>query len=77
MSETPDLPPAAQRALAGFGADQSTVVEQSIANGWQGLFALKSGQAGGAVNKQAAVEQRNQAAVDEWLAQQGATHESN
>lgn len=31
----------AQRKLAGFGADQTAVVEQSIANGWQGLFALK------------------------------------
>lgn len=33
--------PAAQRALAAFGSDQSAVVEQSIAAGWQGLFALK------------------------------------
>lgn len=33
--------PAAQRALAAYGADQSAVVEQSIAQGWQGLFALK------------------------------------
>ena len=32
---------AAQRKLAGFGANQASVVEQSIANGWQGLFALK------------------------------------
>lgn len=32
---------AAQRKLAGFGADQAAVVEQSIANGWEGLFALK------------------------------------
>jgi hypothetical protein len=32
--------PAAQRKLAGFGADQGAVVEQSIANGWQGLFDL-------------------------------------
>jgi hypothetical protein len=69
--------PSAQQALVKYGDQQAAVVEQSIANGWQGLFALKAGQAGGAVNKQAAVEQRNQAAVDEWLAQQGATHESN
>ena len=34
--------PAAQRELAGFGCDQAAVVEQSIANGYQGLFALKS-----------------------------------
>lgn len=33
--------PAAQRSLAAFGDDQAAVVEQSIANGWQGLFALK------------------------------------
>lgn len=33
--------PAAQRALAAFGSDQAAVVEQSIAQGWQGLFALK------------------------------------
>ncbi len=33
---------AAQRKLAGYGADQGAVVEQSIANSWQGLFALKA-----------------------------------
>lgn len=33
--------PAAQRELAAFGAEQAAVVEQSIAHGWQGLFALK------------------------------------
>lgn len=33
---------AAQRKLAAFGPDQSAVVEQSIANGYQGLFDLKS-----------------------------------
>lgn len=32
---------AAQRKLAAFGTDQAAVVEQSIANGWQGVFALK------------------------------------
>ena len=32
---------AAQRKLAAFGPDQAAVVEQSIANGWQGIFALK------------------------------------
>lgn len=31
----------AQRKLAAFGTDQEPVVEQSIANGWQGLFPLK------------------------------------
>lgn len=34
--------PATQRALAAFGCDQAAVVEQSIANGWQGLFAMKT-----------------------------------
>lgn len=33
--------PAAQHELAAFGADQTAVVQQSIANGYQGLFALK------------------------------------
>jgi DNA-binding MarR family transcriptional regulator len=32
----------AQRKLAAFGTDQEPVVEQSIANGWQGLFELKT-----------------------------------
>lgn len=32
---------AAQKSLAAFGSDQAAVVEQSIAQGWQGLFALK------------------------------------
>jgi hypothetical protein len=34
---------AAQKALAAYGADQAAVVEQSIAQGWQGLFPLKRG----------------------------------
>lgn len=34
---------AAQRKLAAFGSDQAAVVEQSIANGWQGLFSMKNG----------------------------------
>lgn len=34
--------PAAQRELAGFGSNQSAVVEHSIANSYQGLFAPKS-----------------------------------
>lgn len=32
---------AAMRKLAEFGDDQLAVVEQSVANGWQGLFPLK------------------------------------
>lgn len=33
---------AAQRSLAAYGVDQAAVVQQSIAAGWQGLFALKN-----------------------------------
>lgn len=33
--------PAAQKALAAYGSQQAAVVEQSIANGWSGLFDLK------------------------------------
>lgn len=33
--------PSAMQALAKHGPNQMSVVEQSIANGWQGLFALK------------------------------------
>lgn len=33
---------AAQRKLVAFGKDQAAVVEQSIANGWHGLFHLKT-----------------------------------
>lgn len=36
---------AAQLKLAGFGADQMAVVDESIANGWQGIFPL--GNSGG------------------------------
>lgn len=67
--------PTSQKHMATFGADQAAVVEQSIAAGWQGLFPLKNGPAK-PVNRQAALEQRNQAAVDEWLAQQGVVHEA-
>jgi len=38
--------PAAQKKLASFGADQIAVVEQTIANGWTGLFDLKRGNHG-------------------------------
>lgn len=35
--------PSAQKAMAAFGDSQAAVVEQSVAHGWQGLFALKPG----------------------------------
>jgi hypothetical protein len=34
---------AAMTALARYGAQQGAVVDQSISNGWQGLFDLKPG----------------------------------
>lgn len=37
--------PAAQQELAAFGSDQAAVVQQSIAQGWQGLFDLKTSSA--------------------------------
>lgn len=37
---------AAQRKLAELGPEQAAVVEQSIANGWVGLFPLKEGARG-------------------------------
>jgi len=43
---------AAQRKLAAFGSDQAAVVEQSIANGWQGIFDLKN-QPNGATRERA------------------------
>ena len=33
--------PLARKKLASFGDNQMAVVEQSIMNGWQGLFPLK------------------------------------
>lgn len=35
--------PSAQKKLAAFGCLQMDVVEQSIANGWTGIFPLKTG----------------------------------
>lgn len=49
--------PAAQRKLAAFGSDQMAVVEQSIANGWQGLFPLKLN---GATKAPAPTQRRSQ-----------------
>jgi len=40
--------PAAMRKLAAFGDTQAAVVEQSIANGWKGLFELKTNGINGA-----------------------------
>lgn len=43
---------AAQRKLAAFGTDQAAVVEQTIANGWQGLFELKDKPRGSSASTQ-------------------------
>lgn len=63
--------PAAQKALAKHGDAQSAVVEQSVANGWQGLFELKpmSSTRTAQPNRQEAIEARNRAAVEAALAQ--------
>ena len=67
-----------QREADKAGWHMQQALQECVARGWQGFKAdWVSSQRGQVINKQAAVEQRNQAAVDEWLAQQGATHESN
>lgn len=67
-----------QREADKAGWHMQQALQECVARGWQGFKAdWVSVQRGQVINKQAAVEQRNQAAVDEWLAQQGATHESN
>jgi hypothetical protein len=63
--------PSAQQSLAKHGDNQSAVVEQSIANGWQGLFQLKTEAAArhAPFNRQEALEARNRAVVEAALAQ--------
>jgi uncharacterized protein YdaU (DUF1376 family) len=68
--------PSAMQALAKHGASQMAVVDQSISNGWQGLFALKQGAAaathsdGTPLNKQEALEASNRAVVARFLAKE-------
>lgn len=68
--------PSAMQALVKHGAHQMAVVDQSIANGWQGLFALKPGAAttahadGTPLNKQEALEASNRAVVARFLAKE-------
>lgn len=62
----------AQTLLASFGPDQSKVVEQSIANGWKGLFALVASNGGGgkSIGGSAGgsdVYERNRAAGERWV----------
>ena len=40
--------PSAQKKLASFGSQQMAVVEQSVENGWTGIFPLKTGGKNGA-----------------------------
>ncbi len=70
----PASAPLAMKSLAGYGTNQAAVVEQSIANGWQGLFELKGARA--QVNRQEAVEQRNRSVAEQWLADAGEAHET-
>lgn len=55
------------------GISLSEAIEICCANGWQGFRAdwFSPNSRGGVVNKQMALEQRNKAAGDEWLRQQG------
>ncbi len=68
--------PSAMDALVKHGSNQMAVVEQSIANGWQGLFALKPGAItavhadGKPLNKQEALEASNRAVVARLLAKE-------
>ena len=68
--------PSAMQALVKHGSHQMAVVDQSIANGWQGLFAMKPGAVtkahadGTPLNKQEALEASNRAVVARLLAKE-------
>ncbi len=59
---------AAQRKLAGFGSDQSSVVEQSVANGWTGIFELKGTTNGTQPRRKNSTEQNWDDYAAEYLA---------
>ena len=64
---------AAKLKLARFGDDQAAVVDQSIANGWQGLFEIKKaaprpGEKVEKTDKQKAADAARHAEQDEWAA---------
>jgi hypothetical protein len=61
------------REAAKAGMTVSEALEICCANGWQGFRAdwCAAKPAGPGVNRQAALEQRNKAAGDAWLRQQG------
>lgn len=61
--------------LARFGDDQAAVVDQSIANQWQGLFEIKKaaprpGEKVEKTDKQKAADAARHAEQDEWSARQ-------
>ena len=64
---------AAQRALAKFGTEQAQVVEQSIAQGWAGLFPLKHPTLNGTHKPD--LFERNRAAAAQWAADMMALEE--
>lgn len=55
---------AAKLKLSRFGADQDAVVQQSIANGWQGLFPLKTQKGEKPVKTDKQIEADRQALAD-------------
>jgi hypothetical protein len=66
---------AAKLKLARFGDDQAAVVDQSIANGWQGLFEIKKaaprpGEKVEKTDKQKAADAARHAEYDERAARQ-------
>lgn len=58
----PASTPSAQLSLAKHGDDQAAVVEQSVANGWQGLFPLKTPNATGQPKGAQSFRERDEAA---------------
>lgn len=64
----------ARRRLAKFGTDQAAVVEQSIANGWQGLFELKdrsNGKSGAGRAARTGTYERTDESLRKWAAERG------
>lgn len=53
--------------LRDEGHAPEDVIENAIANAWQGLYAPRNGSSGGAVNRQEALERRNREVGDRWL----------
>lgn len=63
---------AAQQKLAGYGADQAAVVEQTIANGWTGMFALKpDGDRNAAPTRKPSRLEQSQRELERWARERG------